>query len=40
MNWKGLLVATGGVFLVYIAVKGTRKDVWNALTRKGGGNGR
>ena len=35
MNFKGLLVATVGVFLVYMAVKGTFKDVWKSLTSAG-----
>lgn len=35
MNFKGLLVASVGVFVVYIAVKGTGKDVWNVLANKG-----
>ena len=39
MNWKGLAVATVGVLLVYWAVKGTYKDVWKALTSKGGSSG-
>ena len=40
MNFKGVLLALVGVFLVYIAVKGTYKDVWKSLTAKksSGGN--
>ena len=39
MNFKGLLLAGVGVFLIYIAVKDTRAAVWAALSPKGGGNG-
>ena len=35
MNWWGLVVATLGVFLVWIAVTGRYKDVGKALTYKG-----
>lgn len=39
MDAKGLIVATVGVFLIYMAVKGTYKDVWKALTAGGKANG-
>lgn len=35
MNFKGILVAGLGIFLVYIAVTGRYKDVYKALTYKG-----
>lgn len=38
MNFKGLLLAGAGVFLIYIAVKQTYKPVWAALTKGGAGN--
>jgi predicted heme/steroid binding protein len=40
MNWKGVLLAAVGGFLIYMAVNGTYKDVWKAISqRKGTSNG-
>ena len=39
MNAKGLIVATVGFFIIYIAVKDTYKDVFKAMSRKGGSSG-
>lgn len=37
MNFKGLLLGGVGAFLIYMAVKGTYRDVWKAMSAKKGG---